>query len=201
MNYLAHLYLAPDRPAALAGNFLGDFVKGPLPRDWPEDLVRGMAQHRRVDTVTDRHPAFRASRQRLPREWRRYAGLLIDLWYDHLLAARWAGYSEEPLETFSARAEAAIAAYRRWLPAGPGRERVDGILAARVLEAYGDPAVAARALGGIGRRLRRPVDLAAAVPVLEAQNQALAADLEALLPDLARAVAELEPLRPGAGPG
>ena len=94
MNFLAHIHLAEPTPASRMGNLLGDFVKG-LPWDarFPPDIWHGIMEHRYVDAFTDRHPVWRMSRDLLPREYRRYAGIVIDIYYDYFLSRHWGLFS------------------------------------------------------------------------------------------------------------
>lgn len=56
-------------------------------------VVRDAAlQHRAVDAFTDAHPRFQRSRQRLLPEHGRFAPVLIDVFYDHLLARDFAHF-------------------------------------------------------------------------------------------------------------
>ena len=89
MNFLAHAYLAGDDLDLIVGGVIGDWIKGPLPGVLPAGLARGAALHRAIDTWADGHPGFRASRARVSPERRRYAGVLVDIFYDHLLAREW----------------------------------------------------------------------------------------------------------------
>lgn len=95
MNFLAHALLAGDDPALIVGGVVGDWIKGLLPGRLPPDLARGVALHRAIDSHAETHPAFQRSRQRMSAERRRYAGVLVDIFYDHLLARDWA--EETPL--------------------------------------------------------------------------------------------------------
>jgi len=58
--------------------------------------------HRAIDSHAESHPAFRQSRARVSAGRRRYAGVLVDVFYDHLLARDWALAHHEPLATFCA---------------------------------------------------------------------------------------------------
>ena len=103
MNYLAHLALSPDHEATRVGNLLGDFVKGTeenLRLQAPADLVDGILLHRAIDKFTDQHPAFLASKKLLAPERKRYAGVVIDLIYDHFLSIHWDSYYDQPLDDF-----------------------------------------------------------------------------------------------------
>jgi acyl carrier protein phosphodiesterase len=94
MNFLAHLHLAEPTPESRLGNLLGDFVKG-LP--WDERFTvpvwQGIMEHRMVDAFTDSHPAWKESRDLLPEGLRRYAGIVVDIFYDFFLHRHWEKFS------------------------------------------------------------------------------------------------------------
>ena len=100
MNFLAHALLAGDAPALIVGGVIGDWIKGPLPGTLPADLAKGVALHRAIDDFAESHPAFRRSRSRVSAERRRYAGVLVDIFYDHLLARDWATLHQQPLDEY-----------------------------------------------------------------------------------------------------
>jgi acyl carrier protein phosphodiesterase len=100
LNFLAHALLAGDDPALIVGGVVGDWIKGYLPGLLPIDLARGVALHRAIDNFAESHPAFRKSRSRISVERRRYAGVLVDIFYDHILASQWSGISDRALEEY-----------------------------------------------------------------------------------------------------
>ncbi|MGD8477947.1 MAG: ACP phosphodiesterase [Burkholderiales bacterium] len=106
MNFLAHIYLSPPGEDAMLGSLLGDFVKGPLDHDdvvsrYGPQITNAIALHRRIDSYTDTHPVVVASRNRVSRQRRRFAGVMIDVFYDHFLARYWQEFHDEPLEDFT----------------------------------------------------------------------------------------------------
>lgn len=100
MNFLAHALLAGDHPALVVGGVVGDWIKGPLPGSLPDDLSKGVALHRAIDSFAETHPAFRASRNSISPTRRRYAGILVDVFYDHLLARDWLVHHNQPLADY-----------------------------------------------------------------------------------------------------
>jgi len=122
MNYLAHLALIPskneDRANALRiGNLLGDFIKGTessLRLQLPADLVDGIMLHRAIDKFTDTHPAFLASKKLLAPERRRYAGIVVDIIYDHFLSLHWGTYHQKPLDDFISNIYAILDDNKEW---------------------------------------------------------------------------------------
>ncbi|MGK7921817.1 MAG: ACP phosphodiesterase [Trichodesmium sp.] len=103
MNYLAHLLLAKNTPESQIGNLLGDFVKGNLEQYqtiYHYEIIQGIRTHRQVDSFTDTHPIYLRSKHRINQSYRRLAGIIIDICYDHFLANHWDLFSHEELELF-----------------------------------------------------------------------------------------------------
>ena len=101
MNYLAHLFLSEGTPESLIGNLLGDFVKGTAVNLYSEEIRKGIDLHRKVDSYTDSHAIVRSSKSLVSSHRRRFAGVLIDVFYDHFLVKNWLEYSEIPVPDFS----------------------------------------------------------------------------------------------------
>lgn len=184
MNFLAHAYLAGPAPADRLGGMLGDFVKGPLPAGLPEAVAAGVSLHRRIDSYADGHPAFRASRSRVSAERRRYAGVMVDLFYDHFLARHWDEFNAEPLQDFTAGTYALLARHAALLPPRlaeifPYMRREDWLRSYRELASVGE------ALDSMSRhRLTRPNRLAGAAGELEDAYEGFERDFRAFLPDV-----------------
>lgn len=102
MNFLAHIYLSGDNDPVKIGNFMADSIHGSKPEDFPEDIKKGILLHRAIDTFTDSHPIFRQSTKKLHPVYHHYAGVIVDIFYDHFLAKNWADYHNEPLELYAA---------------------------------------------------------------------------------------------------
>ncbi len=100
MNYLAHLYLAEGSPESLIGSILGDFVKGAIENKYSRGIRRAIALHRKIDTYTDSHETTRASRNRFSPPRRRFAGIIVDLCYDHFLYRHWHKFTGAALDGF-----------------------------------------------------------------------------------------------------
>jgi len=101
VNFLAHFHLAWPDAGLVAGGLEGDYVKGPLHGALPPDLERGIKLHRAIDAYTDGHPLILQLRRDLPQGLRRYAGILIDLSFDHYLSRHWSKFSDMPLPHFN----------------------------------------------------------------------------------------------------
>jgi acyl carrier protein phosphodiesterase len=103
MNFLAHAYLSGDNKDILLGNFAGDFIKGRQAMGTLDPaMIRGVELHRAIDEFTDNHPIVHQSKERLRSAYRHYAGVIVDVFYDHFLAANWEQYHDQSLEDFVA---------------------------------------------------------------------------------------------------
>ncbi|AVR46933.1 DUF479 domain-containing protein [Christiangramia fulva] len=101
MNFLAHIYLSGDDDLLKIGNFIADSIKGKKYLKYPPRIQDGIILHRAIDYFTDTHPVFRKSVQRLFPAYRHYSGIIVDIFYDHFLAANWEDYSDTPLKDYS----------------------------------------------------------------------------------------------------
>ncbi len=189
MNFLAHLYLADDTPESMIGNLLPDFVRGRLLAAYEPGVQEGIRRHRQVDAFTDTHPVFLRSRQRVFSRFGRYAGILVDIFYDHVLAVEWSRYCAEPYEPFSAKCYDLIAS-RPDLIAGPAEQPLRSLIAHDWLQSYRSPAgirfTLDRLSARLSRRFRREVVLGPAATLLAAEYAAFAADFDRFFPELIR---------------
>ena len=101
MNLLAHLYLSPDNPEIMLGNFFADHIKGNKFKHYSEDIQKGVMLHRAIDTFTDSHTTVKTSKRRLHERYGHYDGIIIDIFYDHFLAINWHKYSQIPLNIYT----------------------------------------------------------------------------------------------------
>ncbi len=171
VNHLAHFWLADADPLHRLGVALGDFWRGSVPAEWPQTLREGLIWHRRVDALTDSHAAVVAARNRFVPPFRRYAGILLDVWCDHALARRFAEHTGLDLHTFNTDylhdVRTGIDQVGEWMPWPEHFLHFVGWLERdSVLPAYAAPETIERTLAGIGRRLRRDNPLHEAWPIL-----------------------------------
>ena len=189
MNFLAHALLAGDSPALVVGGVVGDWIKGPLPGALPDDLARGVALHRAIDTFAETHPAFCLSRARMSPARRRYAGVLVDIFWDHLLARDWARYREEGLGSYCALVYRQIADRRDHLPAS-SHHALELMAREDWLQSYSGLEGIADVLARMSRRARQPNPLAGGEVEFIAAAEGFERDFRAWLPDAQRFVAD-----------
>ena len=188
MNFLAHLYLASPDPDLMFGGVLADFVRGRAVNGYPEAIRKGIRLHIQIDAFTDNHPIVVAARKRFQPPFRRYAGILIDLAFDHFLAAGWETYSPSvALDTFAGNAY-------ELLEAAPSNhpERMRRMVAAmrgeNWLVSYGELEGIDRALCRLSLRLSREKPLAEAGGAIRENYAGLQSDFARFHPDLVRFV-------------
>jgi len=119
MNFLAHISLSGDNPKIMVGNFIGDFVKGRnLLEQFEPEIARGIALHRAIDEFTDSHPIVTVSKNRLRPTYRHYSAVIVDMFYDHLLAKNWEQYYTDFLPDFAERSYHTLEKFHHILPEG-----------------------------------------------------------------------------------
>ncbi len=154
MNFLAHFHLAWPDEGLVAGALEGDYYKGPLRGELPAAMERGVRLHRAIDAYTDAHPLIAALRREFPADLRRYAGILIDLSFDHYLSKHWEQFSSTPLQVFNGEVYRVLARHEAALSEG-SRNMLGRMVEHDILGLYRAwetvPASAAR----IGNRFRR----------------------------------------------
>ncbi len=101
MNFLAHIYLSDEDPELKIGNFIADSVKGKKFLEYPERIAQGIKLHRKIDSYTDSHDTVKQSIRRLSPKYGRYSSVIVDILYDHFLAANWNEYSITPLADYT----------------------------------------------------------------------------------------------------
>jgi acyl carrier protein phosphodiesterase len=116
MNYLAHSYLAVGSDEFLLGSFLGDFVKGKVKNRYSSAIEQGIIFHRKVDTFADTHALTADCRKLFSPYRRRFAGIIVDICYDHFLSKYWNTYASVNLGEFAEQVYTVMQTYRRILP-------------------------------------------------------------------------------------
>lgn len=102
MNYLAHAFLSFNDPGVLTGNMISDFVKGKKRYDYLASIQKGISLHRAIDRFTDDHEATRQAKEVFRPAYRLYSGALVDVVYDHFLAADQNEFTDDSLQSFAA---------------------------------------------------------------------------------------------------
>lgn len=187
MNFLFHMLLSGNDDQILVGNFMGDYVKGPLAERFPKRIRQGVTLHRRIDSFASRADLFQRSRLRIDPHYGLYRGVLIDLFYDHFLVTGWNEWADEPFERYLARTRSIIEEQLTELP-----ERMQPlvpIIFEELLPSYGEVSGIGRALERMSRRVTRANPLAGGEEELLQHYQELQDDFRGFMP-LVRSFAE-----------
>ncbi len=192
MNFLAHLLLSgspaatPDYADIVVGNFAAEAVRGRAGLlAYPEPVQRGIRLHRFIDSFTDTHPVVRRTTARLREAGLgKWAGVVADMGYDHLLARNFAHHHpEESLPDFAQRQYALLHARRHELP-----ERLRHMLhymrRDNWLSGYAHPQGLRRALLGLSRRAPAGAVMATGAAAFMAELEAYEADFREFWPEL-----------------
>lgn len=189
MNYLTHLLFSDPEEEALIGSLLGDFVKGNPAGRFPPAVADAILFHRRIDSYSDGHLITRRSRKRISPARRRFAGVIVDVCYDHFLSRHWPQFNTVDLQPFVGRVYSVLDRNRAHLP-----ERLLRVLPHMISEnwlgSYGRLEGVGDALDRIAGRLTNGGAFKGAVAEIEAHYEDLETDFLTFFPDLCDFCAE-----------
>ena len=183
MNFLAHIFLSGDNPKIIAGNFIGDFVKGAQIEDFEEKIQIGISLHRAIDHFTDTHKIVKESKDRLRSKYRHYAPVIVDVFYDHFLARDWKQYHHLELDMFTMEFYKMISGFKDQLPEGVNHmlaymKRDNWLLNYRSVEGIH------RALSGMARRTTFDSKMEQTIVDLKANYEEFGAEFHRFFPEL-----------------
>jgi len=183
MNFLAHLYLSGNDEEIIIGNFIADHVKGKAIEKFSDGIRSGILLHREIDAFTDSHPVFIQSKSRLAQNYRKYAGVITDMFYDHFLSANWEDYCSESIDSFTGRMYRIVMKKYFILPA-----KTKYILPFMVkdnwLKAYGTFEGIDKALKGMDRRTPFDSGMGEAVNDLKRDYQRYKREFDLFFPEI-----------------
>jgi len=189
LNFLAHLLLAGNDEDLRLGAMLGDFVRGKRAlKTYDAGVQKGIMLHRFIDARTDSMPGIVELRGWFQPPFRRYAGIIIDLAFDHELALHWDRYSEVSLGEYDQGVREMLARNEPLLP-----ERLKAFMryADRrgLFAAYRRESEILHSLRGLGRRLSRENPLHRTQEVWSDFKPLVSARFERLFDEIQRDVA------------
>ena len=80
---------------------ISDFVKGAQKSVYVVSVQKGIELHRAIDSFTDEHPATQKAKLVFRPHYRLYSGPIMDILYDHFLAADEKEFTEASLFAFT----------------------------------------------------------------------------------------------------
>ena len=190
MNFLVHMLISGNDDQLLTGNFMGDFVKGVLTGRFPARIEQGIILHRRIDSFAAENAAFKRSRQRIDARYGLYRGVMVDLFYDHLLVREWNCWADRPFADFLQWSRNAVSHYHDLLP--ERMQRLVPVIFNELLPSYGDSEGIATALVRMSRRVQRSNPLSGGEKELLRNYDGLLSDFRVFMPQVIRFAEEFQ---------
>ena len=174
MNHFAHLVLAQPTPQSTVGNLLGDFARGVAEQPLSLGIRAGLANHRLVDRLTDGDPRVVAMKAAFSPQRRRFAGIALDIYFDHLLITHWdaleAGSADDMIQTCYRR----IGHATPLMPSARMQQVMSSVVGHDWFGSYRDIDSVAHALDRVAARIRFANRFAGAIEdLVRAQQQIL----------------------------
>jgi len=155
MNVLAHIYLSGESEKIIIGNYIGDYVKGRDYLNYPDLIRKGIILHRHIDSFTDKHPVVHRSKLHFSKKYHKYAGVVVDILYDHFLTREWDFFSRRPLESVTYNFYRAMVNNQESLPPKV-REHMSSFIIQNWLESYQTRSGIRRVFKALSRRTSLP---------------------------------------------
>ena len=191
MNHFAHCVLAQRNTASIIGNLLGDFARGVDVNALPPQIRAGLENHRAVDRFTDRHPLVVEMKQRFSTRRRRFAGIALDLYFDHLLIASWESLESDELAITIAEIYRHFELGHQQMPS-PTMQRATRLMVEHDwFGTYGYVEGIAHALDRVAERIRFPNAFDNAIEELQAHHQHFEDGFRVFYPELKAHIVEL----------
>jgi acyl carrier protein phosphodiesterase len=191
MNFLAHAYLSGNNDKILIGNFIGDFVKGKKFNDYDEEVQKGIIIHREIDRFTDTHKVVQRSKSILTEKYRHYSGVIVDIFYDHILAKNWGNYHQNDLLSYTNQVYDKLLAHEQMLPSRV-KQMLKYMIPDNWLYNYSFLEGIQRVLNGMSNRTKFDSGMEHAVEDLEIHFDEFQDDFVKFFPDLINFVDSLQ---------
>ncbi len=170
MNHFAHLVLARDTVESTVGNLLGDFARGLDAKALSPAVLAGLLNHRAVDRYTDAHELVAEMKARFSPQRRRFAGIALDIYFDHLLITHWQRFEQRDLATTIATFYQRMQKGQRLMPGENMRSVTTRMVSYDWFGSYADFDSVAESLDRVAMRIRFENNFANAIEDI-AQNQ------------------------------
>ncbi len=190
MNFLAHLFLSGENEDIIVGNMIADFIRNKEVANYSTAVQKGITIHRFIDRYTDNHPEVRKGTHRLQPHHHKYAPVVIDLFYDHLLVHNWERYSNETIENFSDKMYGVLEKRMEEMPEKLKR-RLPNMIASDWLPKYGTDKGMQKVLEIMDQRTKFPSDFASGIEHLKADFARYNEEFNSFFPEMITTVNEM----------
>jgi len=182
MNYLAHAFLSNNNTDLLIGNFIADHLRGNDFKNYPNEIINGIYLHRKIDTFTDNHESFKASKRLFYEGYERYSGILIDIYSDHFLAKNFENYSHLPLKEFSKTVYQTYSQNQHHLPKSSSNF-LEYVIKNNIYHAYSSIEGIEKVLFHLSHRIKHGVMLNESIAIYKTHEKELELNFEILFKD------------------
>lgn len=182
MNFLAHFLLSCDEEALLIGNYLADHIRLSDESNYPEDIRRGIALHRKIDHFTDGHALVKKGIRRLHPHHHKYAPVVLDIFYDYFLANHWEKFSALSLHDFAQNTYRSLENNMHWMPP-PLQQRLPRMIANNWLSSYATLEGIDFTFSRLKMRVSRPEHLENIVDTLLTHEAVLGEEFQQFFPE------------------
>lgn len=191
MNFLAHMFLTYGDEKLTVGNYVADFIRN---RDlvlFPKKVVKGIMLHRHIDHYTDTHEEVLQSTRKLRKRHKKYAPVVIDVFYDYILSKNWETYTNVPIREFADEIYKTLNKYSHLYPVHL-QDITARMIADDFLLQYGKKSGMRKTFERIGKRAKFKSNFATAFDDLEKDYDKIQDGFNAFFPDLIVEVAKAQ---------
>lgn len=188
MNYFAHLYLSQPTVESTVGNLLGDFAKGVETKALSKAVFAGLQNHRVVDRFTDSHPVVKDLTQLFSPQRRRFAGIALDVYFDHLLMQHWSEFDKRNLNEEIQSCYQRMKLGQRLMPNQHMAATTSKMVAYDWFGSYNERQSIAHALDRIAARIRFENKFSNIIEEIEQHHQLIEQGFLMFFPELVRHV-------------
>jgi acyl carrier protein phosphodiesterase len=154
MNYFAHLVLSQPTLESTVGNLLGDFARGIDQSALDPAVLAGLNNHRAVDRFTDSYVKAAGIKQSFNATRRRFAGIALDVYFDHLLMNHWHEFDTRNLDDVIAEFYTRMEGGQALMPGSEMRRVTSRMITDDWFGSYREIDSVAEALDRIAMRIR-----------------------------------------------
>ena len=184
MNYFAHLVLSQPTIESTVGNLLGDFARGIDQSSLDPAVLAGLKNHRAVDRFTDNHVKIAGIKQRFSPQRRRFAGIALDVYFDHLLMNHWQEFDQRNLNEVIAEFYTRMENGQALMPGSEMRRVTSRMITNDWFGSYRDINSVALALDRIAGRIRFPNAFVNAIEDLRSNEELILTAFFQFFPEL-----------------
>lgn len=183
MNYLAHSLLSFNNEPIIVGNFIADHIKMAQAEGLPNEIIEGIKIHRKIDSYTDSHPLFIKHKRHFYNGFERYSGVLLDIYFDYLLAKNFNQFSEVGLSEYTQNIYSVLQRNHHHLPVSSQRF-LEYVLQNNTFFEYSKIEGIELVLKHLSYRINHGVWLNQSVPLFLEQEEKIEADFIDFMNDL-----------------